>query len=197
MMINAAIVVDPISFHPHVGLRDMRLGFGKQGILLGLRNVGAVQAGTGQTFEDDRQFLLPSLVHQQIHAVIRQHAGLIGLADALHQQGVHVLKVSLAFDFEQQMVAHMVVFEVVGSQHLRQERFWLQQVRSRHQHGPARHVLVFEGPDHGRFDQTAHDAEQILEVQVHLVRFGLSHGDDHGQFATVTHADGVHREFVL
>ena len=58
----------------------MRLGFGKQGILLGLRNVGAVQAGTGQTFEDDRQFLLPRLVHQQIHAVIRQHAGLIGLA---------------------------------------------------------------------------------------------------------------------
>lgn len=38
----------------------MRLGFGKQGILLGLRNVGAVQAGTGQTFEDDRQFLLPA-----------------------------------------------------------------------------------------------------------------------------------------
>ena len=90
------------------------------------------------------------------------------------------------------MIAHMIVLELVCSQHFRQKLLGVQEFSAGHQHRLPCNILIIEGTHHSGFHQAAHDGEQILEVQVHLVGLGFGKHNHHGQLAIGMHARRIH-----
>ena len=149
-----------------------------------------MQSSLGQTTVDDRQLMLAGLIHEHIHIAVLQYTGLIRLTKGSPQAATIVLPG--AFHTQQQMIAHMSVLELVCSQHFGQERLSVQEFRAGHQHRLPRNILIIEGTHHRGLHQAAHDGEQVLEVQVHLVGLRFGKHNHHGQLAIGMHARRIH-----
>ena len=101
--------------------------------------------------------MLAGLVHQHIHVAVLQYTRLVRLTNGPHETAAIVLP--SVFHTQQQVIAHMVMFEFIGGQHFGQERLGVQEFSAGYQHRLPCNILIIEGAYHRGFHQAAHDGE--------------------------------------